>query len=90
MSLADRLNEARDSYTTKAQVCKLMSVTLSAAMSEVDVDALVKILNSNPGDAAHMPNARIAHALRAEGFDVSNSAVDRHRRKDCSCYRKVS
>ena len=90
MSLADRLAEVRESYAAETQVCKLMSVTFSSALSEVDVDALLKVINARYGDEHHMPNIRLAQALREEGFDVSPSAVDRHRRGTCSCGRKVN
>jgi len=36
-----------------------------------------------------VPNIRLAYALREEGYDVSPSAVDRHRRRICACYRLV-
>jgi hypothetical protein len=90
MSLAERLTAAREAYAAETQVCKLMSVTFSSALSEVDVDALLKVINARPDDEHHMPNTRLAFALREEGFDVSVSAVDRHRRGACSCGRKVN
>lgn len=89
MSLADRLNEVRESYNNETQVCKLMSVTFNSGLSAVDVDALLKAINARAGDEHHMPNSRLAQALREEGFDVSPSAVDRHRRGSCACGRKV-
>ena len=89
MSLAQRLSEARESYNNETQVCKLMSVTLSSTLSEIDVDALLQAINAHPGDEHHMPNIRLALALREEGFDVSPSAVDRHRRGTCSCGRRA-
>lgn len=89
MSLAERLSEVRESYNNETQVCKLMSVTSHSGLSAVDVDALLKAINASAGDEHHMPNSRLAQALREEGFDVSPSAVDRHRRGTCSCGRKV-
>lgn len=90
MSLAERLNEVRESYNNQTQVCKLMSVTFRSGLSAVDVDALLKTINARVGDEHHMPNTRLSQALREEGFDVSVSAVDRHRRGSCSCGRKVN
>lgn len=87
MALAERLKAARETYQNKTYVCKLMSVTLSSKLSGDDVNALISIINSNPGDEDHVPNIRLAQALREEGFDVSPSAVDRHRRGTCACYR---
>ena len=90
MSLAERLNKVRESYSNETQVCKLMSVTFHSGLSAVDVDALIKTINASVGDEHHMPNTRLAQALREEGFDVSASAVDRHRKGTCSCVRKVN
>lgn len=88
MALAERLRAANEKYHTTF-VCKLMQVTLDPKISREDVDALTAIINTRPGDEAHVPNIRLAHALRDEGFDVSPSAVDRHRRGICACNRTV-
>jgi hypothetical protein len=88
MALAERLKTANERYQ-KTFVCKLMQVTLDPKLSESDVDAVLKIINSRPGDEAHVPNIRLAFALREEGYDVSPSAVDRHRRNICACYRAI-
>ena len=90
MPLAERLNRVRETYVAETQVCKLMSVTLNSALSENDVDTLIKVINAPVGDEQHMPNVRLAQALREEGFDVSPSAVDRHRKGACSCRRKAN
>jgi hypothetical protein len=88
MALAERLKTANEHYQ-KTFVCKLMQVTLDPKLSESDVEAVLTIINSRPGDEAHVPNIRLAFALREEGYDVSPSAVDRHRRRICACYRLV-
>lgn len=87
MALVERLKAARETYQNNTYVCKLMSVTFDKKLKKADVDALIEIINSNPGDEEHVPNIRLAQALREEGFDVSPSAVDRHRRGTCACYR---
>ena len=88
MALTDRLAEANAQYKVSTGVCKLMAVTLSPKLSEEEVDYLLKVINSQPGDEHHVPNMRLAIALREEGFDVSPSAVNRHKRMECSCARK--
>ena len=87
MALAERLKAARTTYQNNTYVCKLMSVTQSPDLSRDDIDALISIINSHPGDEEHVPNIRLAHVLREEGYDVSPSAVDRHRRGICACNR---
>lgn len=89
MALAERLKAAREIYQNNTYVCKLMSVTFDGKLTKTDVDALIGIINSRPGDEAHVPNIRLAQALREEGYDVSPSAVDRHRRRTCACYRLI-
>jgi len=86
MALADRLRVANEKYQTTF-ICKLMRVTLDPKLSRDDVDAVIKVINSRPGDEDHVPNIRLAQALLAEGYDISTAAVDRHRRGTCSCNR---
>lgn len=86
MALAERLREANNVYKTNF-VCKLMKVTLDPNISKEDVEALVKIIGLSLHDEGHVPNTRLAYALREEGYDVSASAVDRHRRGICACNR---
>jgi hypothetical protein len=86
MALADRLRVANEKYQTTF-ICKLMRVTLDPRLSREDVDAVIKIINSRPGDEGYVPNIRIAQALLEEGYDVSTAAVDRHKRGTCSCSR---
>ena len=86
MALAERLRAANERYQNTF-VCKLMQVTLDPKLAEDDVDAIIKIINSSPRDEDHVPNTRLAYALREEGYDVSPSAVDRHRNRICACYR---
>jgi hypothetical protein len=86
MSLAERIREANAEYQNTF-ICKLMQVTLDPKLSKDDVDALIKTINSGPFDENHVTGHRLALALRLEGFDVSASAVDRHRRGTCSCNR---
>lgn len=89
MALSERLRTTQETFKIESSVCKLMSVTLSPRLSEEDVDYLIKTINAVPGDELHMPNTRLAQALREEGFDVSPSAVDRHRNQICSCKREA-
>ncbi len=89
MALADRLLAATDTYQSKTFVCKLMKITLDTKLSKSDVDAIIRIINSSPLDENHVPNIRLAYALREEGYDVSTSSIDRHRRGHCACARII-
>jgi hypothetical protein len=86
MALAERLQTANQQYKS-GFLCKLMQVTVDPRLSKEDVEAVIKVINSEPSDTNHVPNNRLSLVLREEGFDVSTSAIDRHRRGDCSCNR---
>jgi hypothetical protein len=86
MTLAAKLQEANKEYQNNF-LCKLMQITLDERLSKADVDAIMVVINSNPLSANHVPNNKLAMILRDEGFDISTSAIDRHRRGDCSCTR---
>jgi hypothetical protein len=86
MSLAGRIGQANSEYHTKF-ICKLMRVTLDPKLSQGDIDALITTINSPPLSENHIASNRLALALRAEGYDVSISAVERHRRGSCPCSR---
>lgn len=86
MALADRLKTAQYKYKDNF-LCKLMAITKDGKLNEKDVAALLKIINSRPGDEDHVPNIRLAYALREEGYDISPSTVDRHRNGICACSR---
>lgn len=86
MSLSARLTES-----TKApkRFCKVGHILTGDQVSEDDKKTLRDFLDSPEGTAGRLTNAAIASALRAEGFDISNSSIDRHRGNQCACYRKV-
>lgn len=86
MALVDKLKAANQQYRDTF-VCKLMQITFDPKLSKADVAAIIAAINSTPLSLDHIPNNKLAAALREEGFDISSSAVDRHRRGDCACKR---
>jgi hypothetical protein len=89
MSLSDKLEEALNQEPTTT-ACKIGSLLKGSVLSDEDKTTLAKLLAVPEGTPKRLTNAAIARVLRDEGFDISNSAVDRHRRTDCACSRKVS
>lgn len=89
MSLAQRLAEATNT-SNSTYLCKIGIILSDEKIPQDDRDYLKSILDTPEGDPTRLNNSTIAKVLREENFDVSNSAVDRHRRKDCPCYRRVS
>lgn len=88
MSLADKFAEA--SKSKPVSLCKVGTIVHGTALSEEDRKVLQEMLDTPEGAPNRLNNATIAKVLREEGFDLSNSAVDRHRRGECGCNRKIS
>ena len=88
MSLSEKLEEALNQEPTV--VCKIGSLLKGSVLSDEDKETLKTILSVPEGTPKRLTNTAIGKVLREEGFDISNSAVDRHRRLDCPCTRKVS
>lgn len=82
MSLSDKLLLA--STQKKIRLCVIGKLINS--LPAKDKDSLEKILNVSNDAPNRVPNADIVRILREEGLSVSNSAMDRHRRAECSCY----
>jgi transposase len=87
-SLSQKLTQASEESSTL--LCKLGNLlTPKSKLNKEEKSQLQEILNAPSDDPTRVSNSTLAQVLREEGFDISNSSVDRHRRKTCSCYRKV-
>lgn len=87
MSLSERLATAN---TSQPRFCKIGLILNGTQLNQKDKTVLIDYLDTPEGVHGRLTNSAIASALRAEGFDISNSSVDRHRGKSCACARKVS
>jgi hypothetical protein len=85
MSLSEKLNSAIQESSIKA--CKIGLLLVGKELTEKDKQNLIVILDADPKDPSRVPNTTLGKILREEGYDISNSAVDRHRRADCACHR---
>jgi hypothetical protein len=90
MSLADKLVEASKAPNRRVSLCKIGSIVHGTKLSEDDRTTLKDMLDTPEGVPNRLSNSAIGRVLREEGFDTSNSAVDRHRRSECGCNRKIS
>jgi hypothetical protein len=88
MSLSERFAEASSAEQTT--LCKIGAILANESIPSEERKVLSTILDVPEGTPGRLTNAAIGRVLRAEKFDLSNSAVDRHRRNDCPCTRKVS
>jgi hypothetical protein len=87
MPLADKLNTASQEYKKNQTTCKLVALTQNQDVPKKDRDALTEVINLTENDPGYIPNSRLAKLLNEEGYDISASAVDRHRGGKCSCRR---
>ena len=85
MSLSDKLSSAKTSSIVK--LCKIGNLLVLSDLSEKDKQNLKEVLVTNQSDSSFISNSALGRILREEGYDISNSAVDRHRRGDCPCNR---
>jgi hypothetical protein len=88
MSLSDKL--AQTSIQAKVVLCKVGALVEGTILPAKDKEYLLNALNTPEGSLNRLTNADIGRVLREEGFDISNSSVDRHRRSECSCNRKAA
>jgi len=87
LTLSNKLEEAMSEASNK--LCKLMAVIDDSNLSNEDKKRIEIILSVPESSPTKVPNTTLGRILREEGYDISNSAVDRHRRGDCSCKRLV-
>jgi hypothetical protein len=85
MSLSDKLSAATTDTTVR--LCKIGNLLTSSTLSEQDRLNLKTVLEVEENNPDRINNRTIGRFLREEGYDISNSAVDRHRRGDCPCRR---
>ena len=87
MPLADKLSSASKDHVRSITTCKLVALTLNSSIPKKDRDALSEVINLTEHEPGYIPNSRLATLLQEEGYDISASAVDRHRGGTCSCRR---
>jgi len=89
VNLNDKLKVAAEEAATK--LCKLATLLNGPELSEDEKKNLIILLEVDERNPARVPSSTIGQILREEGYDLSDSAVDRHRRvpKTCACKRTV-
>lgn len=89
MPLAEKLSLAHKEHMQSLTTCKLVALTLDTSIPKKDRDALSEVINLTEHDLGYIPNSKLSVLLKSEGYDISASAVDRHRGGSCSCRRLV-
>jgi hypothetical protein len=88
MSLSERLNSASKESTAK--LCKIGMLLAGDVLSDKDKNTLTETFDVPEGVPGRVTNVSLTKILREEGYDISLSTVDRHRRKDCGCFNLVA
>jgi hypothetical protein len=86
MDIAKKISNASVQHKTK-MLCKLMQIINNPNLTKTDAEALTKTINADTQDLNYLPNTKLALLLTQEGYDISPSAVDRHKNGTCSCRR---
>ena len=84
MSLSARLSSQPSSAA--GLPCKIGSLLHGDQLADEDKQKLQEVLDVPYGVPGRLANTAIAKALREEGFDVGDAAVNKHRRGECRCF----
>ena len=79
MSLSARLSEMQ--ANPKIIYCKIGKL-IHGTLPEEEAKQLETLIVAPEISATRISNADLARVLREEGYDISNSAMDRHRRNE--------
>lgn len=84
MSLSDRLKSA--SEVSNIRLCKIGILMAGTSLSEKDKQHLNDVFAIQDGTPGRISNVALAKIFREEGYDISLSTVDRHRKQSCGCF----
>jgi hypothetical protein len=85
MSISEKIKQASENPTS-LRLCKLGVLLAGTILSEQDKTDITSVLETDITSPNRVSNVALAGILREEGFDISVSAVDRHKKKSCGCY----
>lgn len=88
MSLSDRLSKISEESGNVA--CKLGALLTGNKLTQKEKTQLEEILAVPIDDPTRVSHSALSIILREEGYDISKSSIDRHKRKACPCYRRIS
>lgn len=85
MSLSEKLTKATSDASIK--LCKIGALLASDQLTSKDRDNLKSVLEVPEFLPGRVSSASLGRILRGESLNISNSAVERHRRGDCVCVK---
>jgi hypothetical protein len=84
MSLSDKIESA--SKHSNIKPCKIGLLLSGTSLSEIDKRSLIAAFETPEGTQGRISNVALSKIFREEGYNISLSTVDRHRRHECGCY----
>lgn len=88
MSLSDRLSSAAENSAIR--LCKIGMLMAGSSLSEKDKKHLKEVFDTPEGAPNRISNVALCKIFREEGYDISLSTVDRHRKQSCGCYNMAA
>jgi hypothetical protein len=85
MSISEKIKQASQA-PVGLRLCKLGVLLAGSILSEQDKKDITSVIETDISSPNRVSNVALAGILREEGFDISVSAVDRHKKKSCGCY----
>lgn len=87
MSFAERLEQhLTQNLQPGTKRCALANLYTDERLSETDRIKLKEVVEAPVNDPRRASTVNISLALRAEGVEISKTAIGDHRRKACRCY----
>ena len=88
MALAKSLKNSVQKYN--GRVCAAVKVVDRYSLSDEDAKAYLEVLNNvDPYNIDFLPGTQLVRVAAEEGIIVSNSSINRHREKSCTCYTRT-
>lgn len=88
MALAKSLKNSVQKYS--GRVCAAVKIVNRYSLSEEDAKTYLEVLNNaDPYDISFLPANQLVKVAAEEGIIVSNSSINRHREKSCTCYTRT-
>jgi len=89
MSFAERIEQQLiETAKLGDKRCALANLFTDDRLTKEDQEKLKEVVDCPANDPRKLSMVTIALALRAEGIEISKTAIGDHRRKACRCYSK--
>lgn len=89
MSFAERIEQQlTDVLQPGTKLCALANLFADERLTKEDQEKLKEVVDCPTNDPRRLSTVTISLALRAEGIEISKTAIGDHRRKACRCYSK--